>query len=1005
MRIRKGIIMNSAKKCAGLVSMKAGKVVATALFFASIFLAQVGCVGKGDNPELLNQDDSIIGRFMREVGPTEMQKLLNSPEDSSNPGIYVNDLLYMVDKVSLDKMITVVQGIGAQSTLNLIYAIKRLGCGKADSARFNTTHVGCYTSDYHYLKITSDLINGTNDVNKIINLVNRVSIDPAAKFCGPTMSSADAADCAKYIEKLGFLVVYLEDASKLTTMVNGVIDPRDVVYFIDQMDTGLSAPPIAATAIASGAELPELYRLVRIMQGVVDSNKLYSMINGKRLAATTAYDAGQQAYILDKVVPIVSGPAAMTTDQNDIWILKIYTMINTINSMAKMVDLLDGISAGTTVTNLISFLDSLNAPSHPTYTLASSPPQETAMNTMAYTVDNVDDINKLVYLMESANIANLAPIVNEVSCISQASDSGTNNSSCSAADGSRDDLLAAGKKLVSLINGLTYTSTTSHNLYRMADMIDAVGTTCGTDGLDSAKISDLLNQLSITSTTKLSDLINDVTNWAGDYATYYDGTARTAAAPVATWCGDGGGGPPYFTNVNFPPLINVTMRVNSPTKAAPQNTAISTMAFIVDNVADSSKMVTLVDEPGATADTRAQNLAGLINQVACVSQASDSGTNNSSCAAADGSLDDLDAAGKKMVKIIDNVTDVTDMEFVIDNVSTIAKMGDLINQIKIGTWPIGATDGTAKVAIIMNNVSVEPNAWNITPTNDAATRGTSTGMGKLVNMIEYINDPTMASMAELINGVNGNLLSNIILGAGSTATSTNSSNMVGLVNAILAEPTVSVTDMVNMLTSPNDLATDTTVSATPAVFYGNVMAELVNTLNPATGVGSTSPSADHTLVAQLLAPISGVSQGVGSANMNKVIRDLTSVAAGGRMAELLRDTNATLCYNENCSAPTLAKREGLVRMILPTAGSGVVYQLSTPDENFPGIGPAHIATMMNSASSAANLITLVNSSNLSDAVVIVGCADHVNDADGNGVKDDPSGPDFFTPCTAISQGW
>ncbi|RME93530.1 MAG: hypothetical protein D6767_00805 [Candidatus Hydrogenedentota bacterium] len=965
--------------------------------FLLFTILHIACLGKADPPKLQKKDDSIIGRFIREVGPDEMQKLLNSPEDPNNPGLPVNDLLYMVDKVSIDKMIRLVQGIGASSTLQLMYAIKRLGCGKADPIRFNTTHVGCYTSDYHYLKVAADLLTGTQDVEKIIRLVNRVSIDPAAKFCGPTMNPADEPDCDRYIEKLAFLTVYLNDVSKMTALINGVIDERDVVFFIDQLDTGLSLPPIAATDIAAGNELAENYRLVKIMQNVQDANKLYAMINGKRTSRSTSEDATQQAYLRDKMVPVIQGPTGMTpqSTQENAWIYKLYTMINTIADMSKMVDLLSQIST-TTVPTVVSLIDSLNPGTLSSYTASPTAPQDSAMITLAYTVDNTDKIEKLVYLMENADMSKLAPVINDVSCISQASDGGNNNSglTCSdaTADGSRDDLQAAGKKLTAIINGITYTSSTNHKLYRMADLIDALSTTCGTNTLDSAKLSNIINFLSIANSTKLADLINDITNWQGNETTYYDSTARSSAAPAAGWCA--------FTDANYPPLLNVTFKVNSPTSAAPKDTAVRTLAYVLDNVADSNKMVQLVDEAG---NTRATNLATLVNEVACVSQAADGSTNNTDCNTADGTRDDFNAAGKKMVSVIDNVSDITDLEFVIDNVSTISNMAALINQIDIGN---GTTTGTARIATIINNVSVEPNAWNTTP-NDAATRGTSTGMGKLVNMIEYVNDPSMASMAQLINGIDGNLLGYLILGSNTTAGTTNSSNLVGLVNAILAEPTVSVTDMVNMMTSPYDLASDTTIHSNPAQTYGDILGELVNTLSPATGTTTTNPSADHQLVAQLLAPISGVSQGVGSANMNMLIRDLNSVASGQRTGQLLSQTNSPLCYNENCSSPTLSKREAFVRMILPDIppNGGVLYTLPNPDVNFPGIGVIHIATLMNDANSATNLITLINNSNIADAIVIVGCTDHVNDYNSDGVKDDPTGPDFYTPCTTIGQGW
>ncbi|RME91004.1 MAG: hypothetical protein D6767_05960, partial [Candidatus Hydrogenedentota bacterium] len=319
---------------------------------------------------------------------------------------------------------------------------------------------------------------------------------------------------------------------------------------------------------------------------------------------------------------------------------------------------------------------------------------------------------------------------------------------------------------------------------------------------------------------KVTNIVDGVTNMEKMINIVYD----VGQTPLAN-CSNGGASP-----ANGERLAQVINDIDKASSAPPKDQAVNTLVYLIENVADPSKMVSMVCGITPT------NLSTLVNEVACVSQAQDGSTNNSNCNTADGTRDAIGAtqiaAGRKMANIVDNVTDVNDLIFVVNNVSTITKMAALVNQIDIGN---GTTTGTARVATIMNNVSVEANAWNTTPTNDAATRGTSTGMGKLVNMIEYVNDPTMASMAQLINGIDGSLLGYLILGSGTTAGSTNSSNLVGLVNAILADATVSVTDMVNMMTSPYNLATDTTVHANPAQMYGDILGELVNTLNPATG--------------------------------------------------------------------------------------------------------------------------------------------------------------------------
>ena len=50
--------------------------------FIALSFSFVFCLGRGDEPERTKDaDDSLPGRFAREIGPGELDILLNNPED------------------------------------------------------------------------------------------------------------------------------------------------------------------------------------------------------------------------------------------------------------------------------------------------------------------------------------------------------------------------------------------------------------------------------------------------------------------------------------------------------------------------------------------------------------------------------------------------------------------------------------------------------------------------------------------------------------------------------------------------------------------------------------------------------------------------------------------------------------------------------------------------------------------------------------------------------------
>jgi hypothetical protein len=244
---------------------------------------------------------------------------------------------------------------------------------------------------------------------------------------------------------------------------------------------------------------------------------------------------------------------------------------------------------------------------------------------------------------------------------------------------------------------------------------------------------------------------------------------------------------------------------------------------------------------------------------------------------------------------------------------------------------------------------------------------------------------------------------------------TNSSNLVGLTNEVISG-SASMADMIAVLNGITPLApvdgdgnpTDTTELIKMVALVNNLTA--ADEGLPGCAAGATCGSAEHTLVAELMAP-TGVcpAVGLGSANMITLVNELgicdtgtefSSAACGGTwtpedttssvlLAAVMNGLNTNLCYNEDCAGASLARASGMVRLVVP--GCGVAYDPSGLNVAFPGLGPAHLALMMNQAAEASDLLTLMNGVNLADMLVVVACGDHV--------------PGFLDECDAIGQGW
>jgi len=263
-------------------------------------LLAAGCIGRATPPEqvkLTQQQNEVLGKFARRVGEAELNILLRNPNDTTLPGIPVGDLLYILAKVNEDKLITLVKGIGATYTLELILAIKRVGCTRANTVPvasgygFDATSVAslntCTWRHYHLPNVMVQLLNGasTQGMTTLIDSV-RHSFTNLNLACASNVSGVLAANQAlcpsttagaadpnnnapydatvehyAYFMKLAYIVAGFDTPTvsdpnlasenligppKLYGLMNLTRDGRDMVFLLDSFDKN-TCPAVAST--------------------------------------------------------------------------------------------------------------------------------------------------------------------------------------------------------------------------------------------------------------------------------------------------------------------------------------------------------------------------------------------------------------------------------------------------------------------------------------------------------------------------------------------------------------------------------------------------------------------------------------------------------------------------------------------------------------------------------------------------------------------------------------
>lgn len=823
-------------------------------------------------------------------------------------------------------------------------------------------------------------------VPRLIQVLNGI-VDDSAN--GLTTDSNNDPD----FQKLLALIDGIDNMSKLTRLIQDVADISDMVWLINNLE-GASGnsydEPATVTITGSGSSAtatPYIYdgRVVAIY--VTSSGSGYdfsttvtingastgsgatataSITNGAIRTIFVDNDLGKLSGVLNEVDldnlsrlrQVVDGQRALNNAAGqsaylsklkdlianlnlaDEGPIKVKQLINGVSDAVKIVNLVNDV---TTTANLSDIINGINKE-----TLAA--PRDTAVRSLVYMVENTSDASKLVTLIDGVTPASrITDLVNSVSCISQAADGSTNNSDCNTADGSRDDLDAAGKKLASLLDGVT-------DANDMVFLLDQ-------NNVDIEQLKKLVNEMKITSSIKVANLINEIT-----------GTDCWQSAGCNATRGLTGGA------TGLGKMVNIVNFIPD----------IADVVYLIDNVDDGTKLGRLINST-----EKSTNLVALINTV--IEKFGPSG------------LSDSDKGMGELASLLNNLDIDTDMPKVPILLNSIKEAGEIfaITITEEGDCTVNPSvtlSGGDGSGLTINETFESRKLTGITITNNGSGYTTS----PTLNIAGGTCSTTPAATISLITSKVAYVK---VTNGGAGCTSAPTVNFTGGGGAGVAA-TAAVSG--GQVSSISLTATGNGYTSAPAVsFTGG---------GGCTGVTAEAylvpqASSDHDLIANLMRPFNSTTITAGGIGLNRLTSMIDSLhdASGGscvsdcataigNMAALIKGVHSTINYRGG----TIPRLEGFIRLLWPQADTttdkyGFEYGVGATD--FPGIGTVHVAHMLNLTSNTQQLITVMNGTNIEDVTTVVGCGDKVNDSNEDGTPDDPAGPDFHSPCTAIGQGW
>ncbi|MBV6492901.1 MAG: hypothetical protein LDLANPLL_00906 [Turneriella sp.] len=918
-------------------ALKNKKVRSIFLFFNAILLAN--CIGRATPPEqvkLTQQQNEVLGKFARQVGADEINILLHDPDATGLPfhvhtappapvghaahlpGLPAGDLLYILANVNEDRLIRLIKGIGAETTLELILAIKRVGCTRANLYRpmltpnfdvtvpLNTPDSGlndCTYREFHLPNIMVQLLNGINDhgLSILIDAVKHsytnltcassggnlapeqalcpagtmITTQPATTATADTFVSGQpykvAVDHYKFLMKLAYIVAgfdypaftlgtdknfsapNLPGPAKLYNLMNLTTDARDMVFLLDSFDretcpgTGpgncvhvdaLNQITIAAfstgdlwTDIQGSQQFIGLRNLLSVLDLVTDTSKMGILVNGKRPVNgryNTSYDSDQIRYYIDRLRVVIEQRTAcnvgsytgtpaeralqdFTVPQGGVvaWNRKIATLINLISlaNIDRMMDLIYNIDDGFDIVHF-----------------AASPCPNRGIDNLMVMLNNLNDVD---------------PHVNDLATYNPPYTNLTANTTNSE--------LITVAWLIENVN-LDPMNNNPAKRNRVKYLVENIGNTL--DVLQLACYSAIIdNNPTPSGTCANRGLINQVADGSKlDDASQVDLTA--AGQKMAA-------------------LLNY-----SPAPFEQGIADIEKMRFLIKNVS----MANLNGMIKGMLISGTQKTANVVNQITgnnCwnefqgiigvldgstglpINPASGIGSGYTSAPTVTFSGGGAGATARAIIETDASQPGYQTIKDVIILTGGNTYVGGNVTFAGGG----GIPPGMNPTNIVGNCNFTPPATYRGFPS--AAGSG-ALGMGKLVNMINYVTG-SPKSLTDLINGVtDGNKLGLLINGV------RRSSNLVGVMNAVLDANRLNTAVKQDLIDLINNLSREDILK----------MVHLLENLGDAREVDAslTVPSGDHDLIAQLMAPYSAAAiqttSGLGVAAMTDLVSTL-----------------------------------------------------------------------------------------------------------------------------------
>ncbi|MDW8306537.1 MAG: hypothetical protein RML34_05650 [Leptospiraceae bacterium] len=955
----------------------------TGIFTAICLIA--ACLGKAPPPalrEITPEQNELMGRLARELGPDEINMLLKGPADQSVKPLPVNELLYLLDRVGdMGKIVTFVRklreadppGEGSRRILQLIDAIKQLGCTRATfegytqpGRSWNSWHYqDCDTRDYNYMNIMAQIMSRLSEkgINNLVLTLRQQVLSSA---------SADS-NYRRFLLKLAYLVVgydsiadvndpeekTLAGAKRLGDLIEAVIDGRDVVYLLNIFDTN-NCPNAQGFCVDSATlewsqilvgnpppQMQELRSLLELMQQVTDDSKLPVLINGRRTAAGISEDAQQIVYLGSKLKAVLNGPIPSVPD----WKSRLISLINDISSVGKLVYITDQVgdiqklnrlvgdfpiaqlskmselinlcengdswqnqksgvqkwqnfpanlpTGDSAIPRLVKLLNGVPAGSSPNTLSEKLIPLLTGISDrrkLARLIQEVENMDDLITLVNNLNLSQPADVLarDNLLFILESVNLNSIPRMASLLDGQRlpgnQGAAAQAAYLQKLEDFMANLDSTKEGPLKTTQLMDQVS--------NPDKLVDLIYD--VTNIANLANLVNNIfksTETVGCTDTAYT-TQATCEANDWVW--------------------------------GPRDSAVTTVIYLIENTADSSKLVTLINAIDTT------NMTRLLNGVAQGSRTADDGSS------------DLTAAGKKLAGLIDNITEAGDIVYLLMpndsdggnphvqlhklmklinsmKVSSAPKVAELVNLIEgpdcwratnalpyTTLYPISGGAGYTSAPTV--NISLPPahpaqaialisggevkkviftrqgSGYTANPTlslsggggsgaslpsvvrmscqTSRGLNGGATGLGKVVNLINYVTP--VSRLVTLIDNVDNGQKLGILLNF-----TEKSSNLIGLIQAVLANTDLGITDEARILQLAQLLTQLTQEDSYKLATIVNHLADATETPT------SVNPSLDHEFIAKLMVNYNGTSGGLGLNNLASIVRNLQLTGGSG----------------------------------------------------------------------------------------------------------------------------